>query len=197
MKHPLRISARDLPLSPSTRALAERLAGKLETFYDRITSCHVVIEVAQRYPAGRPIAYNVRLDLNVPGEEIVVRRQPHPELDTAIQNAFDAAGRRLQDYARRRQDHTRRGSEASERAPEGEVVRLFPYEGYGFVRALDGRELYFHRNSVLDDAFDRLAVGTRVRFAEEEGEAGPQASSVAVRAGERRAAKGGSHAERT
>ena len=192
MKHPLRISARDLPLSPSTRALAERLAGKLETFYDRITSCHVVIEVAQRYPAGGPIAYNVRLDLQVPGEEIVVRRQPHRELETAIQNAFDAAGRRLQDYVRRR----RSAGEAREQAPEGEVVRLFPYEGYGFIRGSDGRELYFHKHSVLDKAFDRLEVGARVRFAEEAGEAGPQASSVAMRAGEHRVAKGGSHAGR-
>jgi cold shock CspA family protein/ribosome-associated translation inhibitor RaiA len=192
VKHPLQISARDLPLSPTTRALAERLAGKLETFYDRITSCHVVIEVAQRYPTGRPIAFNVRLDLKVPGEEIVVRRQPHRELDTAIQNAFDAAGRRLQDYVRRR----REVGEPRERVPEGEIVRLFPYEGYGFVRADDGRELYFHRNSVLDDAFDRLAVGTRVRFAEEPGQAGPQASSVALGTGARRVSKGGSHAER-
>lgn len=192
MQHPLQITARDLALSPVARALVERLAGKLETFHDRITSCHVVIEVAQRYPAGGPIAYNVRLDLQVPGEEIVVRRQPHRELETAIQNAFDAAGRRLQDYVRRR----RSAGEAREQAPEGEVVRLFPYEGYGFIRASDGRELYFHKHSVLDEAFDRLEVGARVRFAEEAGEAGPQASSVALKAGARRVAKGGWHAER-
>jgi cold shock CspA family protein/ribosome-associated translation inhibitor RaiA len=192
VQHPLQISARDLALSPVARALVERLAGKLETFYDRITSCHVVIEVAQRYPAGGPIAYNVRLDLAVPGEEIVVRRHPHRELETAIQNAFDVAGRRLQDYVRRRHAV----GEGREQTPEGEVVRLFPYEGYGFIRAPDGREVYFHKHSVLDEAFDRLEVGTRVRYAEEAGEAGPQASSVAVRAGERRVAKGGSHAER-
>ena len=192
MQHPLQISTRDLVLSPVARALVERLAGKLETFYDRITSCHVVIEVAQRYPAGGPIAYNVRLDLNVPGEEIVVRRQAHRELETAIQNAFDAAGRRLQDFAQQR----RPAGEVRAHPPEGEVVRLFPYEGYGFVRGSDGRELYFHKHSVLDGAFDRLEVGTRVRFAEEAGEAGPQASSVAVKAGSRPVVKGGSHAER-
>lgn len=144
MQHPLQISARDLALSPVARARVERLAGKLETFYDRITSCHVVIEVAQRYPAGGPIAYNVRLDLGVPGEEIVVRRQPHRELETAIQNAFDVAGRRLQDYVRRR-----------------------------------------HR------AFDRLAVGTRIPFAEEAGEAGPQASPTAAPRGGRPRAPAG------
>ena len=49
---------------------------------------------------------------------------------------------------------------------------------FGFLEAADGREVYFHRNSVLDGAFNRLAVGTHVTFAEEMGEKGPQASTV-------------------
>jgi cold shock CspA family protein len=40
------------------------------------------------------------------------------------------------------------------------------------------REIYFHRDSVLHDAFDRLAIGTEVTFVEEEGKKGPQASTV-------------------
>ena len=48
----------------------------------------------------------------------------------------------------------------------------------GFIETADGREIYFHRNSVLNDAFSRLAPGTRVAFSEEMGEKGPQASSV-------------------
>ena len=50
--------------------------------------------------------------------------------------------------------------------------------GFGFLKTSDGREVYFHRNSVLNDAFPRLKVGTRVTFAEEEGDKGPQASTV-------------------
>ena len=42
----------------------------------------------------------------------------------------------------------------------------------------DGQEIYFHRNSVLDDDYSRLAVGSRVTYAEEMGEKGPQASTV-------------------
>jgi len=42
------------------------------------------------------------------------------------------------------------------------------------------REIYFHKNSVLGRAFPRLKVGTTVRFAEEQGERGPQASTVHV-----------------
>jgi len=49
---------------------------------------------------------------------------------------------------------------------------------FGFLEAADGHEVYFHRNSVLDGAYNRLAVGTHVAFAEEMGEKGPQASTV-------------------
>jgi cold shock CspA family protein len=67
------------------------------------------------------------------------------------------------------------------------VVRLFPQEGYGFLQAPDGREIYFHEKSVLKGAFGRLKVGDEVRYAEELGEEGPQASTVAVARRERRA----------
>ena len=49
---------------------------------------------------------------------------------------------------------------------------------YGLIHTSDGREVYFHRNSVLNGGFDQLELGTPVRFAEEMGEEGPQASTV-------------------
>ena len=58
------------------------------------------------------------------------------------------------------------------------MARIFPEAGYGFLATLDGREVFFHRNSVLDEAFNRLDVGTEVSFVEELGEKGPQASTV-------------------
>jgi cold shock CspA family protein len=63
---------------------------------------------------------------------------------------------------------------------QARVVRIFPIEDYGFLETLDGREIYFHKNSVLQTSFDRLEVGTEVYFAEEVGEKGPQASTVRV-----------------
>jgi cold shock CspA family protein len=50
--------------------------------------------------------------------------------------------------------------------------------GFGFLQTSDGREVYFNEYSVLSGAFAKLKVGTRVTFAEEEGESGPQASTV-------------------
>jgi len=46
------------------------------------------------------------------------------------------------------------------------------------LETADGREVYFHLNSVLDDSFDRLTVESEVRFVEEMGEKDPQASTV-------------------
>jgi cold shock CspA family protein len=44
----------------------------------------------------------------------------------------------------------------------------------------DGREIYFHRNSIVDASFDDLKIGAELRFAEELGEKGPQATTVYV-----------------
>ena len=64
-----------------------------------------------------------------------------------------------------------------EAPPIATVVRIDPSGDFGFLESTDGREIYFHRNSVLDDR-KRLEVGARVSFAEEMGDKGPQASTV-------------------
>jgi cold shock CspA family protein len=106
----------------------------------------------------------------------------------AIDDAFKAAGRRLQDYARRQRGDIK----GRALLPEARVSKLLPQEGYGFLTSDDGREIYFHKNSVLGRAFPRLKVGTTVRFAEEAGEKGPQASTVHIvaRQGIQQATKG-------
>jgi cold shock CspA family protein/ribosome-associated translation inhibitor RaiA len=176
MQTPLQVAVRDVEDSEAAQELVRKCVEKLEVFYARITSCRVMIEVPQRFPAGTPIVYNVRVDIRVPGEEIVIRRQAHPELHTAIQDAFDTAGRRLQDYARRARGDVKHDTKMG----RGTVTQLFPFEGYGFLQTDDGREVYFHRHSVIDEAFERLEVGSAVRFVEEVGEKGPQASTVAL-----------------
>jgi cold shock CspA family protein len=82
--------------------------------------------------------------------------------------------RRIEDAVRK----GRRLVKTHEQPACGRVNQIFPTADYGFLVTPDGREIYFHRHSVLDEAFDQLDVGSEVRFAEEEGEQGPQASSV-------------------
>jgi cold shock CspA family protein len=99
---------------------------------------------------------------------------PHRELRQAIDDAFKAMGRRLQDYARRQ----RRDVKTHEPPSRAHVSKLVPAEGYGFLETPGGREIYFHQNSVLDGGFRHLKIGTAVSFVEEAGDKGPQASTV-------------------
>jgi cold shock CspA family protein len=62
--------------------------------------------------------------------------------------------------------------------PQARVAKLFPVEGYGYIETPDGREIYFHANSVLNNRFKSLKLGSKVSFTEEAGEKGPQASTV-------------------
>ena len=60
------------------------------------------------------------------------------------------------------------------------VHRLFPEEGYGFIRTVEGQDIYFHRNSLLNANFDTLEIGTGVAYEATEGDEGLQASTVRV-----------------
>lgn len=123
--------------------------------------------------------YTVSLEITGPGPDVFVSRTPalhseNEDLLTAIGEAFDKARRRLVE------SHavTRGDVKSHEPVAEGEVTELFP--DYGFLQATDGHVVYFHENSVLDDAWRELVVGAEVRFAEEAGDEGPQATSVRV-----------------
>ena len=176
MELPLQIAAPDFPLSAAVEAEIREKAAKLEVYYDRILRCRVVVEAPTgHHRRGGP--YTVRIDLTVPGAELVVNRQADEDLPVAIREAFAAMGRRLEDYVRQQRGAVKIHEAALQ---PGHVSKLFPQEGYGFVETPDGREIYFHRHSVLAPGFEQVAVGTEVRFAEEAGEAGPQASTVHI-----------------
>lgn len=180
IKIPLQLTFRNMPPSEAVEAHIREKAAKLDLFCDRIMSCRVIVEAPhRRHHKGK--LYHVRIDMTAPGGELQVNREPtkhssHEDVYVAIRDAFDAARRKLQDYTRRQ----RGAVKLHEALPHARVVRLFPEEGFGFLEVADGREIYFHRNSVLDSGFDRLEIGTEVHFVEEQGEKGPQASTVTL-----------------
>jgi cold shock CspA family protein/ribosome-associated translation inhibitor RaiA len=176
MELPLQITAQNLALDPADQQAIRNAAAKLDEFAPRILSCRVTVEAEGIKRSGR--RYRVHIKLEVPGEEIVVRHRSDETILVAVQKAFRAAGRRLQDHARRQRGDVK----LPRRTPRGVVIRLFPGEGYGFLSSEDGHEVYFDRRSVLNDGFDRLKEGAEVRYVEELGERGPQASTVAARA---------------
>lgn len=153
-------------------------AEKLERFYDRIMSCQVTVWAPHHHQHQGKI-YHVKVRIHFPGGEINVTTEPeqnaaHEDVYVAIRDAFDAVRRRLEDFVRRQ-----RGILKEKNVPaHAKVVRLFPDDECGFIRTPDNREIYFHRNSVLNKEFDQLKIGDEVRFSEEIGEKGPQVTSM-------------------
>lgn len=181
MPFPLRITFRDMPPSDALETYVRERASKLERFYDRITSCQVTIEMPHRHQHTSP-HFRVAVDMAVPGGQVVVSRSPGDDPENhdayaAIDQAFDQAVRRLQDYARQQRGDVKPHEDAYR---VGEVTKLWTHEGYGFITSPDDYEVYFHEHSVLNNGFRRMRLGSKVRFVEELGDKGPQASTVVL-----------------
>lgn len=100
MQIPLQITIRDVPHSDAVDANVREKAAKLEEFSTHIMSCRVVVEMPHKHThQGRQ--FNVRIDIGVPNSEIVVNHDHNEDVYIAIRDAFDAARRQLEDYARR------------------------------------------------------------------------------------------------
>src|SRR4051812_19381047 len=127
-------------------------AEKFDRFYERITGCRVSVEfIHRRYRSENP--YQVKVELSVPGEEIVATHQPairgvmkqfreskrvkrlagpearYKDLHAALVDTFKAAKRRLEDYSRRQKGNVK----TRVAPPRARVARIFPEEGYGFL----------------------------------------------------------------
>jgi len=193
---PVQIAFRNMKPSELVEARVREEVTKLETFYAGIMRCRVLIEIPHRHHRKGDL-YHVRIDMTVPGAELVVKREPglhaalrqidsekesksyeahaeHKDVFVVIRDAFKEARRQLQDFVRRERGQTK----IHVPQESGRVSKLFPDEGYGFLETPDGAEIYFHKNSVLNDAFNRLTISSSVRFTEEMGEKGAQASTV-------------------
>ncbi len=182
MDVPPEVAFRNVEASDALKEIIAEGIDDLEEVYDRLTSCRVMVE--ETNPGRKAGKLNhVRIDLGVPGSEIVINRNPpeHPasqDLHAAVREAFQTARRQLREFKRRQQGDVKR----RDLPPHGRVVKLAvdgTGERFGFLMAEDGREIYFHENAVLDDGYDDLEVGDEVRFAESGGDEGPMASTVA------------------
>ncbi len=116
---------RNVEPSDAIDALIDTEAHKLEKFFARATGCRVLVE---RPHGRRGREFGVRIDITVPGDELVITHAPgvhqesrndpsdepprlsksaevdaaHKDLQLAVRDAFRKATRRLQDYARRK-----------------------------------------------------------------------------------------------
>ena len=180
MQLPIQITFRDMEPSDAVEANIRERATRLDRFYDHIMSCRVVVESPHaHHHKGR--LFQVKVDVTVPDGELTVNHghhhkdHSHEDVYVAIRDAFAALRRQLEDYVQKRRGKTKR----HEPPAHGRILSMEPDGDYGRIETPDNRVIYFHRNSVLNSGFDRLDVGSEVRFVEEPGDSGPQASTVA------------------
>jgi ribosomal subunit interface protein len=105
MQIPLQINFQNMDPSPAIEARIREKAAKLEQFHDRIIGCKVVVEAPHRHHHKGKL-YNVRIDISVPGKDVFVGHSgplnhAHEDVYVAIRDAFNAAGRQLEDHVRR------------------------------------------------------------------------------------------------
>ena len=179
MQRPLEIRFRQMDSSPAIEARIRKKAAELERFSDRITGCRVIVEKEHRHRHQGNL-FRVRIEVDAPGKELAVthtgpRDHAHEDVYVAIRDAFRAAVRQLEDHVRERG-----GKVKTHVVPLHGTVRMVDHAGgFGFVETAQG-EVYFHRNSVVEGAFDLIEPGSEVRLeiAARESADGWQATTV-------------------
>jgi len=172
---PVQVTIRDLPNSQALENHIRDRAKKLTQFYQRINSCHIVVEISQKHKHQGKL-FNVRIDVTVPGKELVVNRKLNEDIYIAIRDAFHAIERQIESYAHRQRGYVKK----HESVDHGKIIRLFPEEGVGFIRGSDGGELYFSSASVAFPHFNKLMIGDVVQFLVSTASEGLQAQRVTL-----------------
>jgi len=183
MQTPLQLEIQGFNPSDHLKQVIQDNIDKLERRFGRMTACRVAIRSPDaHHRAGEPYFVTIRLAL--PGRRDVMVKPPprardrrQAEVNFAVNDAFRRAARQLGDHA------TKMKSIALPNVsqPQGKVTSIDAGGNFGFLEGDDGREIYFHANSVLGGRFASLKTGDRVSYHEESGEKGPQASTVRLR----------------
>jgi len=105
MQIPLQVSFRDMDRSAAVEAAVREHTTKLEQYFEHVVACRVMVEARHRHRRNGNV-YHVRIDLSVPGAELVVSRDPgerhsHEDVYVAVRDAFDAMERKLEEHARK------------------------------------------------------------------------------------------------
>lgn len=179
METPLQIDLQGVDAKEQIHAAIIKHVAQLEERSGRLTAGRVVVKAPSGHHRTGGL-YEISIHLSLPeGREVNIGRTPqnderYSKIEFALNDAFKRARRQLQDQVRELQSQVKQ----HDGPPIGTVSELDPLGEFGRIETDDGREIYFHRNSVLNGDFAKVTVGARVTFAEEMGDKGPQASTV-------------------
>ena len=166
----IHIEGQKVDILPEWREKIEAELGRLQTHYcGPILHARVEVMGTAHHHLG---TFEVHLVVNVPGDIITIKQQGEFVLPLLVE-AFDALDRRLSEHCQITQQKVKAHEEFTH---QGRILRLFPE--YGFIGTDDGLEVYFHANAVKKGSFAGLNPGAKVKFGQEEGREGPQATWV-------------------
>ncbi|PLX48400.1 MAG: cold-shock protein [Desulfobulbaceae bacterium] len=172
----LKVEGLNLKVRNSWREKIEEEKERLERHHAGLVhNLRITIEQTASHKEG---GYEVRLIAGVPSDMAVVKRKGEAVRPLLVE-AFDTLGLQLKELQRkRRQNHKSQEAGGAAGAGFGVIKNVSPFESYGFILSHDGREVYFHENSLKDREIDNLNEGEAVTFGETLGDKGPQASWV-------------------
>ncbi len=174
------ITWRNIERSQAVEEIIRKRIAAIEKFCPDAVGLRITLDAPQkRRHAAR--GFDVRLHLEVPGPDLDVARTVRhghaaDDILQAVNSTFTALEKWIKETRR-----TMAGQEVKHHPVilHGEIVELEPELGYGFVRADDGREVYFQKDGLVTGDWSRLELGARLRFREQDGEKGPIAVDVA------------------
>ncbi len=182
MKDYLEIDFQNMDKSPALETLIQEKADGLEKYNKDIISCLVSVAKPHAHQSSGS-GYSVRIEVRIPPNQQLVATehsshgQIHDPPEKVVRKAFDAMQRQVRDLKEIIQDSHH--EQPDENQP-GLVVVLDKEKRFGIIKTVAGRDIFFSEGAVLNDDFERLEVGTSVRYEDEPGEEGPRATTVQI-----------------
>ncbi len=101
MQKPLELSIQDANNSQFVEEIVMEKIFKIEQMYNKIISWRIFIrQPHKRHVKGN--AFNIRIDIKLPDDRIVVNCKSNDELGPLIHEAFEVAQRQTKKYIKRR-----------------------------------------------------------------------------------------------
>ncbi len=179
METPAEVTFKDIDHSDAIEARIRERVAKLEAMSPEIVRCQVWVRAPHR--RHKATEYIIDLSVQMPGATLHIDRHPgddhaHTDIYVAIRDAFNAMERQLRKW----QDQHKGRPEAQAAPLQGTIVSMNGYTDSGQISTTDGREIYFHRNSVANNGYDDLNVGDTVELTVDvkDADEGPHASIV-------------------
>jgi ribosomal subunit interface protein len=170
----LEIESRNVAMTPRWRTQIEERMRNLEEGHNDLIHGRVTLTKNRHHKKADNVA-EALIVISLKGRHTLTARKQDKSFEEAIREAFEAIEVELQRTREKRASHEVRLPTVPFR---GVIGRVFHDDGYGFILNEDGKEVYFHRNAVHELNFEELEEGTEVSFNVEEGEKGPQATTV-------------------